>query len=107
LAGVRVSRALGFAGLVTVSAGARSALAGSCGPQLARARVSKALRFADLVTLGRRAEIGLCGAVRAEVGEGARFQDRQISLVCQIWGARAWLVNGRIVLVAYAMEGLS
>jgi hypothetical protein len=41
---------------------------------LARARVSKAPRFAGLVILGRRAEIGLGGVVRAEVGEGARFQ---------------------------------
>ena len=74
---------------------------------MAGERVSRALGFAGLVILGRRAEIGLGGVVRGEVGEGARFQDRQISLVCQIWGARAWLVNGRIVLVAYAMEGLS
>ena len=75
-------------------------MAGSFGPILARARVSRALRFAGLVILGRRAEIGLGGVVRAEVGEGARFQDPQISLVYQIWDVRAWLVNRRIVLVA-------
>ena len=79
---------------------------GSIGPGgVVRAKVGEGARFqvADIClsgNLGLRSLIGLGGAVRAEGGEGARFQDLQISLVCQIWDARAGLVNGRIVLVA-------
>jgi hypothetical protein len=63
----------------------------------ARFQGAKICWFGDF---GPRSTIGPDGVMRADIGGGARFQERKTSLVCQILDARAWLVNGRIVLVA-------
>ena len=45
-------------------------------------------------------KIGPLGVVEADFCGVARFQGRQISLVCQIWSVWAGFVKGRIILLS-------